>query len=67
MNLMIFILVVAVTLSMMALGLIFSKSRQNIEEYISARSSMGRFSSMATIVASVMGAWICCRIGRRSS
>ena len=58
MNLMIFILVVAVTLSMMALGLIFSKSRQNIEEYISARSSMGRFSSMATIVASVMGAWI---------
>ena len=45
MNLMIFILVVAVTLSMMALGLIFSKSRQNIEEYISARSSMGRFSS----------------------
>lgn len=58
MNTTVFILAMAITVGIMLIGLIFAKSRQNIEDYISARSSTGGFSSMATIVASVMGAWI---------
>ncbi len=58
MNIAIFALVLAVTLSIMLIGMVLSRSNQNIETYVSARSSVGSFSSMATIVASVMGAWI---------
>lgn len=45
--------------SMSAIGLLYVRARRlTVEDFISARASTGGFTSMATVVASVMGAWI---------
>ena len=49
-----------VTMAVMsAAGIAYARTRrQTIEDFISARGSTGGFAAMATMAASVMGAWI---------
>ncbi|MEX2598055.1 MAG: hypothetical protein WD533_00190, partial [Dehalococcoidia bacterium] len=54
-----FVVAVAVMGAMAAAGVLYARQRKvTVEDYISARNSTGGMVSMATAVASVMGAWI---------